>query len=144
MVKLLGIVLILWVGSVLGVSFIAAPTKFMASHLTMPVALEVGKVTFHVFNKVEWAKPFLGEISSDVLTSTHKTGSSSMTTSIYGCYGLYSQKVKTIREFIPVWSFKYTPHSGNKIYGVHDFSHKPCADSFGATKYPLTFKKMRV
>jgi len=46
--------LVLWGGVVLGVSFIATPAKFLAPHLTMPVALEVGKATFHIFNKVEW------------------------------------------------------------------------------------------
>jgi hypothetical protein len=50
----LAFVLILWAGLLLGVSFIATPVKFMAPNLTMSVALEVGKATFHVFNKVEW------------------------------------------------------------------------------------------
>ncbi len=45
---------ILWAGLLLGVSFISTPAKFMAPNLTMPVALEVGKATFHLFNKVEW------------------------------------------------------------------------------------------
>jgi hypothetical protein len=50
----LSALLILWAGLILGVSFIATPVKFRAPHLTMPVALEIGKATFHVFNKVEW------------------------------------------------------------------------------------------
>lgn len=45
---------LIWSGLILGVSFIATPVKFQASHLTMPVALEVGKATFHLFNTVEW------------------------------------------------------------------------------------------
>ncbi|MCP4476056.1 MAG: hypothetical protein GY821_16160 [Gammaproteobacteria bacterium] len=45
---------IFWAGLVLGISFIATPVKFMAPHLTMPVALEVGKATFHTFNRIEW------------------------------------------------------------------------------------------
>jgi hypothetical protein len=52
--KPLTIMLVLWGGVVLGVSFIATPAKFLAPHLTMPVALEVGRATFHIFNKVEW------------------------------------------------------------------------------------------
>ena len=52
--KLLSIKLVFWAGVVLGVSFIATPAKFFAPHLEMPVALEVGKATFHIFNKVEW------------------------------------------------------------------------------------------
>lgn len=54
MSKLTSSLLILWAGSLLGVSFIAAPVKFTAPHLTMSVALEIGQVTFHLFNKVEW------------------------------------------------------------------------------------------
>lgn len=43
-----------WVGLILGVSFIATPVKFQAASLTLPVAMAVGKVTFHLFNTVEW------------------------------------------------------------------------------------------
>ena len=50
----LAFTMVLWAGLVLGVAFIATPVKFMAPNLTMSVALEVGKATFHVFNKVEW------------------------------------------------------------------------------------------
>jgi hypothetical protein len=39
----LSVLFILWAGLILGVSFIATPVKFMAQHLTMPVALEIGK-----------------------------------------------------------------------------------------------------
>lgn len=46
--------MILWAGLILGVSFIATPAKFMAPHLSLPLALEVGKVTFHVFDKIQW------------------------------------------------------------------------------------------
>lgn len=45
---------LIWAGLILGVSFIATPVKFQAPNLTMPVALEVGKATFHLFNAVEW------------------------------------------------------------------------------------------
>ena len=44
----------LWAGLIIGVSFIATPAKFMAANLTMPVAMEIGKVTFSIFNKIEW------------------------------------------------------------------------------------------
>lgn len=52
--KLLPAIYLIWVGLILGVSFIATPVKFQAPHLTMPVALEVGKATFHLFNLIEW------------------------------------------------------------------------------------------
>jgi hypothetical protein len=46
--------LLVYAGVVFGVDFIATPVKFMAPHLTLPVALEVGRATFHVLNRAEW------------------------------------------------------------------------------------------
>ncbi|MEZ5902955.1 MAG: hypothetical protein R3D88_06570 [Alphaproteobacteria bacterium] len=51
---LLPSVYLIWAGLILGVSFLATPIKFQAPNLTIPVALEVGKATFHLFNSVEW------------------------------------------------------------------------------------------
>jgi hypothetical protein len=45
---------LLWAGMLTGVSFLATPVKFQAVSLSLPVALEVGKVTFGMFSKVEW------------------------------------------------------------------------------------------
>ena len=44
----------LWLGLLIGVAFLATPVKFMAPSLSLPVALDVGRYTFYVFNKVEW------------------------------------------------------------------------------------------
>lgn len=44
----------LWLGLLLGVSFLATPVKFHAPSLQLPVALDVGRYTFAAFNKVEW------------------------------------------------------------------------------------------
>ena len=44
----------LWAGLVLGVSFLATPIKFQAASLTRPVALDVGRTTFHALAKAEW------------------------------------------------------------------------------------------
>src|SRR5665648_1182454 len=44
-----------WIGMLVGVSFLATPAKFLAPSLTLPVALDVGRHTFSVFNRVEWA-----------------------------------------------------------------------------------------
>jgi len=52
--SLLSAIYFIWAGLILGVSFIATPVKFQAPNLTMPVALEVGKATFHLFNAIEW------------------------------------------------------------------------------------------
>ncbi len=42
--------LILWAGVGLGVAFVATPAKFLASSLSLPVALDVGRRTFQVYN----------------------------------------------------------------------------------------------
>lgn len=45
---------LVWAGLLVGVSFIATPAKFYAPSLSLPVALDVGRVTFALFNIVEW------------------------------------------------------------------------------------------
>ncbi|MGV6876734.1 hypothetical protein ACUSIJ_29215 [Pseudochelatococcus sp. B33] len=47
-------VAILWLGFLLGVSFLATPAKFLAPSLDLPTALDVGRVTFALFSKTEW------------------------------------------------------------------------------------------
>jgi len=51
----LAVVSLVWLGALLGVSFLATPVKFLAPTLTMPVALDVGRQTFHWFNRIEIA-----------------------------------------------------------------------------------------
>jgi len=43
-----------WLGLLVGVSFIATPAKFLAASLSLPVALDVGRATFAVWNNLEW------------------------------------------------------------------------------------------
>ncbi|MDL2403434.1 DUF4149 domain-containing protein [Rhizobium mayense] len=45
--------LAIWEGMVIGVSFIATPVKFRAFGLSRAVALDVGRLTFAVFGRVE-------------------------------------------------------------------------------------------
>ncbi|WP_442580164.1 hypothetical protein ACSBOB_32705 [Mesorhizobium sp. ASY16-5R] len=42
-----------WLGLLLGVSFLATPVKFRALSLDRPIALDVRRVNFAVFSKVE-------------------------------------------------------------------------------------------
>jgi hypothetical protein len=49
----LAVVSLVWIGVLLGVSFLATPVKFLAPSLTLPVALDVGRETFHWLNRVE-------------------------------------------------------------------------------------------
>ena len=47
-------VAIFWLGMLVGVSFLATPVKFQAPSLDLPVALDVGRVTFALFSHIEW------------------------------------------------------------------------------------------
>ena len=51
--KALTALLLLWAGVVIGVSFLAAPAKFAAPSLTLPVAMEVSRQEFFALNLVE-------------------------------------------------------------------------------------------
>ena len=42
-----------WAGMVAGISFLEAPLKFTAPHITVPLGVGVGRVVFHALNKVE-------------------------------------------------------------------------------------------
>ncbi len=44
----------IWLGMLIGVSFIATPVKFQAAGLDLPTALDVGRLTFGTFSRVEW------------------------------------------------------------------------------------------
>lgn len=46
---------LLWAGLSFGVAFLATPAKFLASSLSLPVALAVGQQTFRVYSAVEIA-----------------------------------------------------------------------------------------
>jgi hypothetical protein len=50
---------LVWIGMLLGVSFLATPAKFLAPSLDLPVALDVGRQTFRVFSIVEVAASLL-------------------------------------------------------------------------------------
>lgn len=51
----LALTALVWAGMIAGVSGLATPVKFSAPSLTLPVALDVGRVTFALFSHVEWA-----------------------------------------------------------------------------------------
>lgn len=52
--ELFALIALLWLGLLLGVSFLATPVKFQAPSLDLTAALDVGRVTFALFSKVEW------------------------------------------------------------------------------------------
>jgi Domain of unknown function (DUF4149) len=51
----LGALIMLWAGVLIGVSFLAAPAKFDAPGLSLPVAMEVGRREFGALNLIELA-----------------------------------------------------------------------------------------
>lgn len=46
---------LIWLGMVLGISFLEAPVKFMAPSVTLEIGLDIGRYVFGAFNKVECA-----------------------------------------------------------------------------------------
>jgi hypothetical protein len=50
---------LVWLGMLLGVSFLATPVKFQAPSLELAVALDVGRKTFQAFNWAELALLFV-------------------------------------------------------------------------------------
>ena len=48
------VIALIWLGMLIGVSFLATPVKFVVHDLSLPVALQVGQATFALFARVEW------------------------------------------------------------------------------------------
>ncbi|GAA4356469.1 hypothetical protein GCM10023185_20270 [Hymenobacter saemangeumensis] len=42
-----------WAGLISGISFLEAPLKFTAPHITVPLGLGIGRIVFQALNKVE-------------------------------------------------------------------------------------------
>lgn len=47
--------LLVWAGVALGVAFVATPAKFLVPSLSLPVALDVGRHTFAVYDRLQLA-----------------------------------------------------------------------------------------
>jgi len=45
---------LVWMGMLIGISFLEAPLKFQAPSVTLAIGLEVGRLVFQALNKVEW------------------------------------------------------------------------------------------
>ena len=46
---------VFWCGLVLGVSFLSTVARFAAPSVTVPIAIDIGQVTFHWLARAEWA-----------------------------------------------------------------------------------------
>ena len=53
--RLIACISMMWLGMILGISFLEAPVKFMAPSVTLEIGLDIGRQVFGVFNKVECA-----------------------------------------------------------------------------------------
>ncbi len=53
MTDVVGAVAFVWLGMVLGVSFLEAPLKFRAPGITLPLGLGIGRLVFAALNRVE-------------------------------------------------------------------------------------------
>jgi hypothetical protein len=56
---LLTAALFVWAGLVAGISFLEAPLKFTAPHITVALGVGIGRVVFHALNKAEFALCFV-------------------------------------------------------------------------------------
>jgi len=43
----------IWIGMLIGISFVEAPLKFRAPNITLPLGLGIGKIVFSALNKFE-------------------------------------------------------------------------------------------
>jgi len=69
-----------WMGIVIGVSFLATPVKFTADSITRPVALDVGRATFNALGYLEWALTIaLAVLIWRALTTGQRPGDQALT-----------------------------------------------------------------
>ncbi len=61
----------IWLGMVLGISFLEAPVKFMAPSVTREIGLDIGRYVFGVFNKVECVFALVIAIMSIITRRKH-------------------------------------------------------------------------
>lgn len=61
-----------WVGLILGISFIEAPLKFQAPGITIPLGLGIGRLVFAAMNMVEIVL-FLGLLAGSIKRGVDKT-----------------------------------------------------------------------
>ena len=44
---------LIWLGMILGISFLEAPVKFQAPSVTLSIGLDIGRYVFGIFNRIE-------------------------------------------------------------------------------------------
>jgi hypothetical protein len=71
---LLTLALFVWAGMVLGISFLEAPLKFTAPHITVPLGLGIGRIVFAALNKAELALGAVALVSAFYLRVPRRVG----------------------------------------------------------------------
>ncbi|MDB5235713.1 MAG: hypothetical protein JWR44_2706 [Hymenobacter sp.] len=66
--------LFIWAGMVAGISFLEAPLKFTAPHITVPLGVGIGRVVFYALNKVEIVLCTLATISAIYVRVPRRVG----------------------------------------------------------------------
>ncbi|GAB2950023.1 hypothetical protein GCM10027048_13980 [Hymenobacter coalescens] len=64
---LLVLALFLWAGMVAGISFMEAPLKFTAPHITVVLGVGIGRIVFHALNKAELVLSVVALLCAGVL-----------------------------------------------------------------------------
>lgn len=66
--------LFMWAGMVAGISFLEAPLKFTAPHITLALGVGIGRIVFHALNKVEIVLCAVAAISAVYLRVPRRVG----------------------------------------------------------------------
>jgi hypothetical protein len=85
----LGAMIMLWAGVLIGVSFLAAPAKFNAPGLSLPVAMQIGRQEFGALNRARRSLlPWRAWRSPPTRGRTARSGSASASPrQSYSCNG---------------------------------------------------------
>jgi hypothetical protein len=59
--------LFLWAGMVAAISFMEAPLKFTAPHITIPLGVGIGRIVFHALNRVELVLLLMSLLAARIL-----------------------------------------------------------------------------
>ncbi len=109
---------LIWAGLLLGVSFLATPVKFTAPGLTLPVALEVGHVTFALFSLIEWVLGALLLLSASLGSSRARLAVAALVSSIVALQALWLLPALDLRVAAVVAGAPLPPSSHHTLYAA--------------------------
>lgn len=108
-----------WLGMLIGLSFIATPVKFQAAGLSLPVALEVGQVTFALFSLVEWGVAWILVLAMLVAWPLHwRHGASLLLCLLVVLQGLWLLPQLDLRVAVIVAGGSVEPSCHHGVYAL--------------------------